>query len=45
MDERPFSISARKLELRQTQQGIFSLGCERIIDHYVLVIALRIRCV
>ncbi|MEP6857072.1 MAG: hypothetical protein ABI994_01715 [Gemmatimonadales bacterium] len=43
MDKRAFSVSAGKLELCQTQQGVFSLGCERIINHYVLVIALRIR--
>jgi hypothetical protein len=43
MDERAFSVSAGKLELRQTQQRIFSLGCERRVHHYVLVITLRVR--
>ena len=43
MDECAFPVPARELELCQAQQSIFSLRSERIIDHYVLVVAFRIR--
>ncbi|MDP9202870.1 MAG: hypothetical protein M3P26_13190 [Gemmatimonadota bacterium] len=43
MAKRALSVPARKLQLRQTQQGIFGLRCEWIVDYYVLVVALRIR--
>ena len=43
MDKRALPVTARKLELRQTQQGIFGLRREWIVDYYVLVVALRIR--
>jgi hypothetical protein len=45
MTERAVTITSCQLELRQTQQGIFRLGCQRVIHHEVLVITFGIRCV
>jgi hypothetical protein len=43
MSERAVTIASRQLELRQTQQGIFSLGCQRVVHHQVLVVTFGIR--
>src|SRR5258705_11653341 len=45
MDKRTFSIPTRKLELCETQQGIFCLGSEWVVHNYVLIVAFSIRCI
>jgi hypothetical protein len=45
MYEGPITIPSCKLELREPQQGVFGLRCERIVDNYVLVVALRVGCI
>jgi hypothetical protein len=39
------SITSCQLELSQTQQSVFGLGRQRVIDYQVFVITFRIGCI
>jgi hypothetical protein len=42
MSESAITITSCQLELRQAQQGVFGLWCQRVIHHEVLVITFGI---